>query len=63
MLAKIPHVNVDLCLVSTHVVVNLAQEKLKRPHEVSILLPDEILLGLEFLLNVVNKLFEVTLII
>ena len=63
MLAKVSHVNINLCLVSTHVVVNFAQEKLKRPYEVSILFPNEIFLGLELLLYMVYELLEVALII
>ena len=63
MLAKVSHVDIDLCLVGTHVVVDLAQEKLKRPYEVSILLPNKTFLDLELLLDMLNELFEVSLII
>ena len=63
MLAQVSHVDIYLCLVGTHVVVDLAQEKLERPYEVPILLPDETFLGLKLLLDMLDELLEVALII
>ena len=63
VLAQVSHIDIDFCLVGTHVVVDLAQEKLKRPHEVSILFPNENLLGLELLLDMLDELLEVALIV
>ena len=63
MLAKVSHVDIYLCLVGTHIVVDLSQEKLERPYEVPILLPDETFLVLKLLLDMLDEILEVALII
>ena len=63
MLAQVTHVDVNLGLVGPHVLVDLAQEKLQSVDKLRVVCPYQLLVLLEFVLEVHYKRPEVLLVV
>lgn len=63
MLSQIAHVYVNLGLISTHIIVDFAQEKLKSMYKVIVILPNVSLIGCKAVLHMLHKLLEEILVV
>ena len=63
MLPQISHVDVNLGLICTHVVVDFANEEIECGHEVLVTLSNQILVLAELILHMVYQLLKVSLIV